>query len=112
MPQFFIAVLRPSSDDSPKADAAMHADIDALNDEMQAAGARKFAGGLGKPEAGRTVRLAQTGDIDRSHPQGLPSLESLDGFWIIEAPEISEAVEWGRKAAGACRAVIEVRQFL
>ncbi len=112
MPQYFIAVLRPLSDGAIHVDADMGADIDALNDEMQAVGARKFAGGLGRPTAERTVRLTPDGDTDAILPLGLPVNEHLDGFWIIEAAEMAEAREWGRKAACACRSAVEVRQFL
>jgi hypothetical protein len=112
MPQYFIAVLRPLSGDTLHVDADMGADIDALNNEMHAVSARIFAGGLGRPTAERTERLMPSGDTDANHPLGPHAHEHLDGFWIIEAADLAEAREWGRKAARACRAAIEVRQFL
>jgi hypothetical protein len=37
--------------------------------------------------------------------------EHIGGFWVLEATDMNEALEWGRKAVVACRAPIEVRQF-
>jgi hypothetical protein len=33
------------------------------------------------------------------------------GFWVLEAADLEEALAWGRKAAVACRASVEVRPF-
>ena len=38
--------------------------------------------------------------------------EHMGGFWILEAADMDEALEWGRKAVIACRTPVEVRQFL
>jgi hypothetical protein len=37
--------------------------------------------------------------------------EHIGGFWVLEAGELDEALAWGRKAAVACRAPVEVRSF-
>jgi hypothetical protein len=112
MPAYLLSVIRPSEGDQPLHDAAMHADIDQLNDDMTAAGVRVAAYGLGKPSAERTMRLLPDGSADQVHPIGLPSPEHLDGFWIIRSADMAEAAEWGRKGAAACRAVVEVRECL
>jgi hypothetical protein len=41
----------------------------------------------------------------------LESKEHIGGFWILEAADLDEALAWGRKAAVACRAPVEVRPF-
>ena len=41
----------------------------------------------------------------------LETKEHIGGFWVLEAVDLDEALEWGRKAAGACRAPVEVRPF-
>lgn len=112
MPRFFAAVIRPMEGPEPGGDAEMHAEIDALNEEMEAAGVRIMAAGLGRPTRERTARWLPDGSRDEDHPIGLPSPEHLEGFWIIEAPDMAAATEWARKGARACRAVVEVRQFL
>jgi hypothetical protein len=46
MPQFLVAIQHPDNYDPSLEDEAMVRDIDVLNEEMKAAGARFFAGGL------------------------------------------------------------------
>jgi hypothetical protein len=38
--------------------------------------------------------------------------EHIGGFWVLEAADLDEALAWGRKAAVACRASVEVRPFI
>ena len=37
--------------------------------------------------------------------------EHIVGFWVLKAADLNEALAWGRKAAVACRASVEVRPF-
>ena len=41
----------------------------------------------------------------------LETKEHIGGFWVLEATDMQEALDWGRKAVVACRAPVEVRQF-
>jgi hypothetical protein len=41
----------------------------------------------------------------------LETKEHIGGFWVLEATDMNEALEWGRNAVVACRAPVEVRQF-
>jgi hypothetical protein len=41
----------------------------------------------------------------------LETKEHIGGFWVLEAADMNEALEWGRRAVAACRAPVEVRQF-
>ena len=41
----------------------------------------------------------------------LETKEHVDGFWALEAVHLDESLAWGRKAAVACRAPVEVRPF-
>jgi hypothetical protein len=41
----------------------------------------------------------------------LDAREYVDGFWVLACQDLDSALEWGRKAAAACRASIEVRPF-
>ena len=41
----------------------------------------------------------------------LETKEHIGGFWVLEAVDLDEALEWGRRAAVACRAPVEVRPF-
>jgi hypothetical protein len=42
----------------------------------------------------------------------LETKEHVGGFWLLQAADLDEALAWGRKAAVACRAPVEVRTFL
>ena len=41
----------------------------------------------------------------------LETKEHIGGSWMLEATDMNEALERGRKAVVACRAPVEVRQF-
>lgn len=85
--------------------------IDDVNDEMVEAGVRVFAGGL-KPAAqnSKSVRLQDGQAIVTDGPY-LETKEHIGGFWILDCASPEEAVEWGRKAALACRVPVQVRPF-
>ncbi|MDD5199766.1 MAG: YciI family protein [Terrimicrobiaceae bacterium] len=86
-------------------------DIDALNDEMEAAGIRVFAGGLHPAASAKSLRLQPDSEVSITDGPWLKTAEHVCGFWILEAADLDEALAWGRKAAIACRAAVEVRPF-
>jgi hypothetical protein len=45
-----------------------------------------------------------------SSPTGrtLETKEHIGGFWVLDAANLDDALAWGRKAAVACRAPVEV----
>ena len=53
MAQYLVAIHHPDNYDPSTEDESMIRDIDVLNEEMEAAGARLFAGGLQSRPAGR-----------------------------------------------------------
>lgn len=108
MPKFWIAVCRPEGfDHAAVLDAAARAEIDALNDEMEAAGVRLFVGGLRHPGEAWTLAAGQ----GEEPGDALAGEAYLDGFWILEALDLDAALAWGRKATRACRAQVVVRPF-
>ena len=42
----------------------------------------------------------------------LETKEHIGVFWVLEAANLDDALAWGRKAAVACRAPVEVRPIL
>ncbi len=92
-------------------DEAMHRDIDALNVEMEAAGVRTFAGGLHPTSSAKSLRTQPDGRVLITDGPYLQTTEHVGGFWVLEAADMDEALAWGRKAAVACRAPVEVRPF-
>ena len=112
MAQYLVAVQHPDNYDPSTEGEAMMRDIDVLNEEMIAAGARFFAGGLSAPSTAKSLRRQAGGDVLVTDGPYLEAKEYIGGFWILEAADMDEALAWGRKAVIACRAPVEVRAFL
>jgi hypothetical protein len=69
MAQHLVAICRPEKyDGAASEDEAMRREIDALNEEMQAADVRVLAGGLQSENSARSLRL---------HPRGKAAFELL-----------------------------------
>jgi hypothetical protein len=112
MTQYLVAIHHPDNyDPAVSEDEAMHRDIDILNDEMVAAGVRRFVGGLRPAGEARSLRAQPDGKISITDGPYLETKEHIGGFWVLEASSLEQALEWGRKAAIACRAPVEVRPF-
>ena len=111
MKQYLLSVYH--AEDSlpePEAQDKIMADVDALNAELQQAGAWVFAGGL-YPSSTATVVRAEGGDILITDGPFVEGKEHVGGFWVIKAPDLDAALQWARKATRACRVPIEVRPF-
>ncbi len=111
MTQYLVAIHHPDNYDPGTESEAMVRDISALNVEMDAAGARLFAGGLLPPSSAKSLRAQPDGRVLLTDGPYLESKEHIGGFWILEAADLDEALAWGRKATVACRAPVEVRPF-
>ena len=112
MTQYLVAIHHPDDYDPDAAeDDAMARDIDALNDEMVAAGVRVFVGGLELASGAKSLRRQTSRRISITDGPYLETKEHIGGLWVLEAADMDEALEWGRKAAIACRAPVEVRAF-
>lgn len=110
--QYLVAIHhRDDYDAFAVEDKKMDDDIDALNIEMAAAGARFFAGGLKPVINAKSLRPQPDGKVLITDGPYLETKEHIGGFWILEAADMDDAVSWGRKAAIACRVPVEVRPF-
>ena len=110
MMQYLVAIHHPDDYDASAEDASMHRDIDVLNDEMTAAGVRLFVGGLAPAREAVSIRVRK-GEVLTTDGPYIETKEHIGGFWVVEAADLEEALVWGRKAAIACRAPVEVRPF-
>ena len=109
MKQYLLSVYHPEdSIPEPEVAAKIMADVDALNTELQQTGAWVFAGGL-YPSSTATVVRVEGEDILITDGPFAEGKEHLGGFWVIRAPDLDSALEWGRKATRACAVPIEVR---
>lgn len=112
MAQYLVAIHhRDDYNPFVSEDEAMHHDIDVLNEEMLAKGIRLFVGGLQHVSQARSLVAGTDGEIQISTGPYLETDEHVGGFWVLECAGLDEALEWGRKAAIACRAPVEVRPF-
>jgi hypothetical protein len=111
MTQYLVAIHHPDNYDPSKEDEAMIRDIGALNEEMEAAGVRIFAGGLSAASNAKSLRAQPGGKVLVTDGPYLETKEHIGGFWILQAANLDEALAWARKAVLACRAPVEVRQL-
>jgi hypothetical protein len=111
MTQYLVTIHHPDDYDPSLEDEAMGRDIDVLNDEMVAAGVRIFVGGLSPASSAKSLRAQPDGKVLITDGPYLETKEHIGGFWVLEAANLDDALAWGRKAAVACRAPVEVRPF-
>jgi hypothetical protein len=111
MPQYLLSVYQPDGPAPPAETLArIVADLDALNQEMRAAGAWVFSGGLHPPSTATVVRV-QAGEALVTDGPFAEGKEHVGGFTIVRAPDLDAALEWGRRIATAIPLPIEVRPF-
>jgi hypothetical protein len=111
MKQYLLSVYHPEGGTpAPEVMEKIVRDVDAVNAELQAAGAWVFAGGL-FPSSTATVVQVQDGDILITDGPFVEGKEHVGGFWVIEAADLDAALGWARKATRACTVPVEVRPF-
>jgi hypothetical protein len=111
MKQYLLSVYQPEGPiPPPEVLDTISRDLDALNQELKAAGAWVFAGGLYPPSTATVVRL-KDGDVLTTDGPFAEAKEHLGGFTIIKAPDLDSALGWGRKLTRATTLPIEVRPF-
>jgi hypothetical protein len=110
MTQYLLALYK--ADDeliSPERSRQVWAGVNALGDKLEDAGAFVFKSGMqGGPEAATVVRQSG-GDFLVTDGPYAETKEHLAGFWIINAADLDEALEWAKLAAAAEQRPIEVR---
>jgi hypothetical protein len=112
MPQYLVAIHHPDDYDPSTEGEGMVRDIASLNKEMIAAGVRSFVGGLGPARKAKPLRAQPDGEVLLTDGPYLETKEHIGGFWILETADLDAALGWGRKAAKACRAPVEIREIL
>ena len=110
MPQYLVAIHHPDGYDGSLEGEEMMRDIDALNEEMQPAGARLFAGGLRPVSDARSLRKQPDGKVVDGPYRRLRSTSASAAFgsW--------RPLTWKRRCRGDARpsspvAPVEVRPF-
>lgn len=110
MKQYLLSIYQAGEEPPPPEvlDPIMR-NLDALNQEIKAAGAWVFAAGLNPPSTA-TVLRATGGDVVMTDGPFSEGKEYLGGFTIIKAPDLDAALGWGRRLAAVLSPLaIEVR---
>ncbi|MDT0350316.1 YciI family protein [Pseudonocardia charpentierae] len=84
--------------------------VDRFNQKVRDAGAWVFAGGLTPVQQATTVDNTGDTPIVSDGPYA-ESKEYLGGFWMIQAADLDEALQWAKEGSAACRGKVEVRPF-
>jgi hypothetical protein len=109
MPQYLLSVQQPDGGPPPpEVLEPIVRDLEALNQEMKAAGAWVFSGGLHPPSTA-TVLRPRDGEVLMTDGPYTEGKEHLGGFTIVRADDLDAALEWGRRLAVATTLPIEVR---
>ena len=109
--QYLLTIYQPDGPPPPPEDLEpIMRDLDALNREIEAAGAWVFAGGLHPPSTA-TVLRAQGEEVLVTDGPYAEGKEHVAGFTIVKAPDLDAALEWGRKLARVITLPIEERPF-
>jgi len=112
MTQYLLSVHMVEGEPVPPADviAEIYSNVDAFNEEVKAAGAWVFAGGLHPADTATTVKIVN-GEVLTTDGPFAETKEQLGGFWVIEAADLDAALAWAAKGAAACQGPVEVRPF-
>ncbi len=111
MAQYLVCNYMPDDFDPSTVTEAMMEEIHALNRELIAAGARKFACGIAPPASAKTLRRQPDGKVLITDGPYTETKEHMGGFWILEAANMDEALAWAKKAAIVCDIPGEVREL-
>ena len=110
MTQYLLALYRDYAVPiTPERSQQVWAGVNALGDRMTDAGAFVFKGGMQGGAESATVVRQSGGDFLMTDGPYTETKEHLAGFWIINAADLDEALEWAKLAAVAEQRPIEVR---
>jgi hypothetical protein len=111
MKQYLLSVYQPDGP-TPAPDVLdeIARELNALNDELKAAGAWVFTGGL-HASSTATVLRAKGDEVVMTDGPFTEGKEHLGGFTIVRAPDLDAALRWGRRIAEITTLPVEVRPF-
>jgi hypothetical protein len=111
MTQYLLSIYQPDGDPPPAAELErIMADVDAVRDEMKAAGSWVFSGGLHPPSTATVITATGGGAVTTDGPFA-EGKEHVGGLTIIQVPDLDAALQWARKLARATTLPVEVRPF-
>ncbi|AIJ25350.1 YciI family protein [Amycolatopsis methanolica] len=112
MTHYLLTIYQPDGEPpAPEILEPIMKNVAAFQEELRAAGAWVFNGGLHPPDTATVVR-AQDDDVLVTDGPYLEGKEHVGGFTVIRAADLDEALEWGRKLTRATTLPIEVRPLV
>jgi hypothetical protein len=111
MKRYLLSIVQPDGAPPPPEvlDPIMR-NVGALMQEVKAAGAWVFDGGLHPPSTATVLRL-KDGEVLMTDGPFAEAKEHIGGLLIVRAPDLDAALAWGRRLAEAVTLPIEVRPF-
>lgn len=107
---FMVEGEGPSSPPSEEEMSAFMRRVADVEQDMDDSGAFVFGGGLFGPGSATVVRYNDGSTMTTDGPF-VEAKEHIAGFYVINARDLDEALEWGSKVATAIQKTIEVRPF-
>ena len=101
---------QPAEPTTPEQMQQSYLQMQALEEEMKAAGAWRFSGRLTEPDVATVVRVS-AGDALTTDGPFVESKEHLAGFYIVEADDLDAALGWATRTSTIIGMPIEVRPF-
>jgi len=111
MTHYLLSIIQPDGPPPPPAalDQIMR-DVNALLEELKAAGSWVFNGGLCPPSTATVVRLEGRDLLTTDGPYA-EGKEHIGGFVVVKAPDLDAALRWAGRLTRAITLPIEVRPF-
>ena len=107
--RYLLTIYQPDGPAPENIGEIMHG-VDALLEDVKAAGAWVFNGGLHPPSTA-TVVQAKAGDMLMTDGPYTEGKEHVGGVLVVQAPDLDAALVWARRLSEATTLPIEVRPF-
>jgi hypothetical protein len=114
MKTYLLAVYPPDEGSDPPSHedlSKIMEDVNAIREDMKAAGVWVFSGGLDSPSRS-TVLRRRGGKLLTTDGPFVESKEHIGGVTIVQVADIDDALTWARKLVEATGLSVEVRPFL
>ena len=111
MTRYLLSIYQPDGDlPAPEVLEKISREVQAVREDMRAAGAWVFSGGL-HASSTATVLYPRSDEMPMTDGPYVEGKEHIGGLVIVNAESLDEALAWGRKVARATTLPVEVRPF-
>ncbi len=111
MPHYLVTGYLPDDFDPSKVTEAMIRDIEALNDEMEAAGVRVLGLGLSPASSAKSLRAQPGGKVRITDGPYVETKEHVGGLLVLKAANMDEALAWARRGVFGGSEVREILRY-